>query len=127
MNWASFIGVPVASIILAISCTCLIHVRQKCGINMIAFICAFGSVVVATLLHIGWKNLKYDSITIEDEEHKTLYVALATMILSSPLILLMCYIAIFFITLNMWFSFEMNSSSSNEGQKSKCLLSISPV
>ena len=88
---------------------------------MIAFICAFGSVVVATLLHIGWKNLKYDSITIEDEEHKTLYIALATMILSSPLILLMCYIAIFFITLNMWFSFEMNSYSSREETKSKNL------
>jgi len=127
VNELGFIAVPVASILLAIACVCLICVRQKCAINIIAFICAFGSVVVATLLHIGWKNLKYDSITIEDEEHKTLYIALATMILSSPLILLMCYIAIFFITLNMWFSFEMNSSSSNEGQKSKCLLSISPV
>ena len=122
VNELGFIGVPVASIILAIACTCLIHVRQKCAINMIAFICAFGSIVVATLLHIEWIDLKYDGITIEeDEEDKTLYVALATIILSSPLILLMCYIAIFFNTLNMWFSFEMNSSSPNKGQKSTFL------
>ena len=118
VNELGFIAVPVASILLAISCVCLMYVRQKCVINIIAFICAFGSVVATTILHISWNRwgLKYDGITIKD--HKNLYIALATMILSSPLILLMCCIAILFITLNLWFTFEMNSSLTKGEHKS---------